>query len=169
MWSHFTRLICVYQTPPTPPPHFESPYMTVAPFQYDYLNTNINAAPEVGHKSKMKNSDSSHRMGPKLKMRKLHHLTSHTNATPNDIISSQFHKKHTPTVSTSHQQEDGSPSGAHTTCHLCGKEFSTRANMLRHVREHEGRRFVCEHENCKAFFTQKSSLQVHLARHAGKI
>lgn len=52
-------------------------------------------------------------------------------------------------------------------CYICHKQFSTRANMLRHVREHMGRRFICDYENCNSFFTQRSSLQVHTARHKG--
>lgn len=154
------------ETPPTPPPQYEPPYMTVAPYQYDYSNTNFNAAPKIGPKSKMKSINSEHKIGPKSKTKKFHHMTSTTNASMTNDFQSQFHKKHSPTMSTSHRDQ-GSPTSADTQCHLCGKEFSTRANMLRHVREHQGRRFVCEYENCKAFFTQKSSLQVHLARHAG--
>lgn len=53
------------------------------------------------------------------------------------------------------------------TCHICTKRFSTRANMLRHVREHLGRRFVCKYPNCDSIFTQKSSLNVHILKHEG--
>lgn len=60
-----------------------------------------------------------------------------------------------------------SPTNGDNICHLCKKQFSTRANMLRHVREHLGRRFICKYKDCNAFFTQKSSLQVHLANHEG--
>ncbi|XP_037045918.1 zinc finger protein 181-like isoform X1 [Bradysia coprophila] len=162
--EHFSAMVKV-ETPPTPPPQYESPYMTMAPYQYDYSNININAAPKIGPKSKMKNINSDHKIGPKSKMKKFNHMTSTTNPLSNDNRS-QFQKNHSPTMSTSHWDQ-GNSASADTQCHLCGKEFSTRANMLRHVREHEGRRFVCQYENCKAFFTQKSSLQVHLARHAG--
>lgn len=55
-------------------------------------------------------------------------------------------------------------------CRICSKTFSTTSNMLRHVRTHLGRRFVCHYENCDSLFTQRSSLQFHIGSvHAGII
>lgn len=117
--------------------------------------------------------------GPKSmpKMVMLPHSQSMTNVAPDVIrVKSEFDLKNSQTVMETNMQSANEesywsgllpPSTTDNVCHLCSKEFSTRANMLRHVREHLGRRFVCPYANCTAFFTQKSSLQVHMARHEG--
>lgn len=99
-----------------------------------------------------------------------------TNVAPNGIrVISEFKLQSQVALETNTQPTNDelywpdlhNPSTTDNACHLCNKEFSTRANMLRHVREHLGRRFVCQYANCTAYFTQKSSLQVHMARHEG--
>ncbi len=69
--------------------------------------------------------------------------------------------------STSAESKCDATSDTSSVCYICAKEFSTRSNMLRHVREHFVRRFVCKYEGCHSYFTQKSSLRTHINQHKG--
>lgn len=130
-------------------------------------NLKIEPRSKPGPKSKTKL-----KQGSKLKLESISHVTVKSEPGENlnlkKIWKAEKNRKSAPALE-SLPPFYIPPTDSDHICYICQKQFSTRANMLRHVREHMGRRFVCDYENCNSFFTQRSSLQVHTARHKGNL
>lgn len=153
-----------------PAPESVSIYHTNSQFNIK-VEPNPSPIPNIVQKTKKRKLQCENRLTVKSKsklMKPKGIAKSKSKITTKDIeIKSEFDLKPIPKAESSQQGFEIPSSLDQNVCHMCGKEFSTRANMLRHVREHLGRRFVCHYENCNSFFTQRSSLQVHIASHEG--
>ncbi|XP_072040810.1 uncharacterized protein [Amphiura filiformis] len=118
-----------------------------------------------------------------------HEITAHKDVFPNadlkgvqcDVKRHNNHKKRYCTyegcnnVFYSKGEQEAHEAGQHRgesvaslTCKTCGKQFSSRNNMTRHMITHRPnpRPFACKY--CSATFTQSSSRQAHERKHTGE-
>ncbi|XP_016114772.1 oocyte zinc finger protein XlCOF2-like isoform X2 [Sinocyclocheilus grahami] len=73
-------------------------------------------------------------------------------------------KKSTPTETNS-VQKTKPPS--YLTCHECGKCFTLKGNLKKHMKIHTGEKpFTCQH--CGKSFSQKGNLKLHMRVHTGE-